>query len=219
MGYIAVVLLWVAAVHAQGSGYRLTADQLVIDRAAHWRAWEFPVGTLTIDGSGTVTPFELRRNTDATKDIIHFLRLHPPEDLAREKAAEEIELADAIMGLTTTLALRYLEEVVQGDDPWCAFVSFEEPHDPFIASREFYGRYAEQELPPSPNADDDLADRPGLYRRAQGIWRQLNEEHKRAARACYFASISEIDAQFGRVIDFLVGMGRLDPRYRRHAAF
>ena len=116
------------------------------------------------------------------------------------------------MGLTTTLALRYLEEVVQGDDPWCAFVSFEEPHDPFIASREFYGRYAEQELPPPPNADDDLADRPGLYRRAQGIWRQLNEEHKRAARACYFASISEIDAQFGRVIDFLEGTGQT----RRH---
>ena len=100
--------------------------------------------------------------------------------------------------------------MVQGDDPWCAFVSFEEPHDPFIAGREFYDRYAEQELPPPPNADDDLADRPGLYRRAQGIWRQLNEEHKRAARACYFASISEIDAQFGRVIDFLAGMGKLD---------
>ena len=33
MRYIAVVLLWVAAVHAQGSGYRLTANQLVINRA------------------------------------------------------------------------------------------------------------------------------------------------------------------------------------------
>ena len=96
MRYIAIVLLWVVAVHAQGSGYRLTADQLVIDRAAHWRAWEFPVGTLTIDASGTVTPFALRRNTDATKDIVHFLRLHPPEDLAREKETEEIALADAI---------------------------------------------------------------------------------------------------------------------------
>lgn len=95
MRYMAVVLLWVAAVHAQG-GYRLTADQLVIDRAAHWRAWEFPVGTLTIDPSGAVTPFALRRNIDATEDIVHFLRLHPPEDLARDKAVEAIELADAI---------------------------------------------------------------------------------------------------------------------------
>ncbi len=96
MSYIAVVLLWTAAAHAQGGGYRLTADQLVIDRAVHWRAWEFPVGTLAIDASGAVTPFELRRHTDATKDIVHFLRLHPPEDLGRAKAAEEIALADAI---------------------------------------------------------------------------------------------------------------------------
>lgn len=96
MRYMAVVLLWVAAGHAQGGGYRLTADQLVIDRAAHWRAWEFPVGTLAIDPSGAVTPFALRRNIDATKDIVYFLRLHPPEALARDKAAEDIELADAI---------------------------------------------------------------------------------------------------------------------------
>lgn len=95
MRYMAVVLLGVAAVHAQG-GYRLTADQLIINRAAHWRAWEFPVGTLTIDPSGAVTPFALRRNIDATQDIVHFLRLHPPEDLARDKVVEAIELADAI---------------------------------------------------------------------------------------------------------------------------
>lgn len=96
MRYMAVVLLWGVAGYAQGGGYRLTADQLVIDRAAHWRAWEFPVGTLTIDPSGAVTPFALRRNIDATEDIVHFLHLHPPEDLARDKAAEDIELADAI---------------------------------------------------------------------------------------------------------------------------
>ena len=114
------------------------------------------------------------------------------------------------LGITTTLALRYLEQAVEGDDPRCAFVSFQEPHDPFITSREFYDRYAREELPPPPNADDNLADRPGLYRRAQGIWRQLDEQQKREARACYYGSISEVDEQFGRVIDFLEGAGQLD---------
>lgn len=114
------------------------------------------------------------------------------------------------MGLTTTLALRYLKEAVQGREPWCAFVSLEEPHDPFIAGRAWYDHYAAQPLPPPPNAEDDLADRPGLYRRAQGIWRPLDEEQKRTARACYFASISEIDAQFGRVLNFLEETGNLD---------
>lgn len=114
------------------------------------------------------------------------------------------------MGLATTLALRYLEEAVKGAAPWCCFLSLQEPHDPFIATRSVHEHYARQDIPPPPNADDSLADRPGLYRRAQGIWQQLSEAEKRAARTCYFASISEIDAQFARVVDFLEGTGQLD---------
>lgn len=114
------------------------------------------------------------------------------------------------MGITTTLAQRFLQDATQGMQPWCCFVSFVEPHDPFIAQRDVYESYAAQELPPPPNADDDLADRPGLYRRAQGIWRQLDEAQKRTARACYYASITEIDAQFGRLLDLLEESGQLD---------
>ena len=114
------------------------------------------------------------------------------------------------MGLSTTLALRYLEEAVKGEDPWCCFLSFQEPHDPFITERSVYERYAALDIPPPLNADDPLQDRPALYRRAQGIWSQLSEEDKREARTCYFGSITEIDAQFQRVVDFLEGAGKLD---------
>jgi choline-sulfatase len=92
---------------------------------------------------------------------------------------------------------------VKGDAPWCAFVSFVEPHDPFITQREYFEYYMGQELPEAPNAHDDLADRPGLYRRAQRIWRQVSPEQKREARACYYGSITEIDAQFGRILNWL----------------
>lgn len=114
------------------------------------------------------------------------------------------------MGITTSMALGFLEEVAEEPDPWCCFVSFVEPHDPFIAHRDFYARYADLDLPPPPNAEDDLADRPGLYRRAQGIWKQLSEAEKREARACYYASISEIDGQFGRLLDYLEASGQRD---------
>ena len=76
---------------------------------------------------------------------------------------------DRPMGLSTTLALRYLEDAVKGKEPWCCFLNFQEPHDPFITERSFYERYAALDIPPPPNADDPLEDRPGLYRRAQGI--------------------------------------------------
>ena len=120
--------------------------------------------------------------------------------------------ANRSMGVTTSMALRFLKEEkereAEGPEPWCCFVSFFEPHDPYVAQRAFYARYADRDLPPPANADDDLADRPGLYRRAQRIWKQLSEEEKRTARACYYASISEIDGQFGRLLDYLDESGQ-----------
>ena len=107
------------------------------------------------------------------------------------------------MGLTTNLALNYLRDAVNQDDPWCCFVSFQEPHDPYVTDRRHYDYYARKTVQPPPNADDDLEDRPALYRRAQGIWRQFSQEQKNEARVCYFASITELDAQFGRLLNFL----------------
>jgi hypothetical protein len=52
------------------------------------------VGTLEIDEVGTITPSFLRRNTNATEDILDFLRLHPPKKIGKEP--EEIVLIDAI---------------------------------------------------------------------------------------------------------------------------
>ncbi|MBT3605667.1 MAG: sulfatase-like hydrolase/transferase [Candidatus Latescibacteria bacterium] len=114
------------------------------------------------------------------------------------------------MGLSTTLALRYLENAVKQEDPWCCFLSFQEPHDPYITERSVYEHYANIDIPPPPHADDPLTDRPGLYRRAQGIWKQLSEKDKREARTCYFGSITEVDTQFQRVVDFLERTGVLD---------
>lgn len=124
-----------------------------------------------------------------------------------DRAAEERS-----MGLTTSMALRFLQEEREKPEaerqPWCCFVSLFEPHDPYVAGRETFKSYINQELPPPPSADDDLADRPGLYRRAQRIWRQLAPEEKREARACYYSSISEIDGQFGRLLDYLEASGQ-----------
>ncbi len=114
------------------------------------------------------------------------------------------------MGIVTTLALEFLAESADSAEPWCCFVSLPEPHDPYITDREHFAHYANQPLPEPPNAEDDLTDRPGLYRRAQGIWRQLNAEQRHQARACYFASIGEIDEQFGRVLDYLDATGQVE---------
>jgi len=103
-------------------------------------------------------------------------------------------------GLNTGRAMEFLDEALQGEAPWCCFVSVLEPHDPFVCGREAWSRYEVDSLPLAPNAFDDLADRPGLYRKAARTWSGLSERQRREAMACYYATITEIDTQFGKLL-------------------
>ncbi len=69
------------------------------------------------------------------------------------------------VGLHTTHALQWLDGVIGGDDPWCCYVSVNEPHDPFIVGKDAFDRYDPAQIPVPDNWHDDLAGRPGLYRK------------------------------------------------------
>ncbi|MEZ4736122.1 MAG: sulfatase-like hydrolase/transferase [Caldilineaceae bacterium] len=114
------------------------------------------------------------------------------------------------MGIRTQLALDFLDEVLAGDDPWCCFVSVLEPHDPFVCGEEAFAHYDVDALELPPNLHDDLAGRPGIYRKAARVWRHWSDRQHREAAACYYASITEIDQQFGRLLDRLETAGQLD---------
>ena len=112
------------------------------------------------------------------------------------------------MGVTTDLALRFLEETAERPDPWCCFVSITEPHDPFVAGEEAFAQYDPDAWELPPNVHDDLAGRPGIYRKAGRTWQDMTDQHHREAATCYHASITEIDTQFGRLLDFLDRSGQ-----------
>lgn len=114
------------------------------------------------------------------------------------------------MGVSVSLTQDYLGEVMQSGEPWCCFVSVTEPHDPYVTSREFFERYDVDAIEPQPNWDDDLAGRPNLYRKAQRVFAGMTQRQKKEAAACYYASITEIDDQFGRLIDQVEAAGQLD---------
>lgn len=114
------------------------------------------------------------------------------------------------MGTSTSAALEYLETVLLQDAPWCCFVSLLEPHDPFVAGEKAFSLYDVDRLPLASNASDTLAGRPGLYRKAAQIFADMSDHQKREAAACYYASITEIDAQYGRLITKLEKTGELE---------
>ena len=114
------------------------------------------------------------------------------------------------LGVRTALALEFLDQALAGTEPWCCFVSVNEPHDPFICGEEAFGRYDVDALKLPPNVHDDMAGRPGIYRKAARTWRRMTDRQHREAAACYYASITEVDGQFGRLIDRVDRAGQLD---------
>lgn len=118
--------------------------------------------------------------------------------------------AERGMGTVTRHAASFLEEALASAQPWCCFVSVVEPHDPYVTSREAFARYDVDALPVPPNWDDDLAGRPGLYRKSARAFAAMTERQKKEAAACYYASITEIDAQFGRLIAMVEAAGQTE---------
>ena len=114
------------------------------------------------------------------------------------------------MGIITELAEDFLDEVLKNSDPWCCFASITEPHDPFIAGQAAFDLYNPDELELPPNVYDDLQGRPGIYRKVARVWEGMTDKGKREAADCYYASITEIDAEFGRLIKKVEDAGQLD---------
>lgn len=114
------------------------------------------------------------------------------------------------VSVPVNLASKWLREVIGADAPWCCCVSLPEPNEELICSRESFSRYDPASIHMPANMADELADKPALYRRAQQMWRDMGEDDWRRLRACYYARVSEVDAQFGCLLDLLNTAGELE---------
>ncbi|MBS1252970.1 MAG: Arylsulfatase [Anaerolineales bacterium] len=106
----------------------------------------------------------------------------------------------------------FLRQAVRDDPsrPWALFLSTEAPHDPYVAPREYYARYDPADIPRPPSFDDDLSDRPAIYRRIQRVWDSLDWPQFAEATTCYYAFCSLVDDQVGRILDMLDELGQVD---------
>jgi len=114
------------------------------------------------------------------------------------------------IGHVYELTSEWLNDLTNGDDPWCCFASAHAPHDPFVVGAEAFSQYDPDVLQLSPNAHDDLADRPGLYRKLTRVWDNMTEDQHRTCMACYMAMITEVDQFFGRLLKQLDESGQAD---------
>ena len=95
-----------------------------------------------------------------------------------------------------------------GQKPFCCFVSTIEPHDPYVAPKSCFDLYDPEAIPLPASFSDELGNKPEVLRRMKGVWRDLTESQWRTIRASYWAVITFLDREIGRLIDVLKETGQ-----------
>ena len=129
--------------------------------------------------------------------------------------------ADGPVGFLTDAVIEYLR--TKGPEPWFVHVSYRAPHPPFIASTPFNSMYGPDGVPPpvrAPTPEEEASQHPYLawhlyHQRGSGVaWDhdprdnlKLGDREIRQARANYYAMMSEVDAQIGRLLESLHASG------------
>lgn len=120
-----------------------------------------------------------------------------------EAVGGDLEMAD---GMAATKAIELLAE--HRDGPFFIALGFVRPHVPLVAPEEYFRDYPEQEMILAEVPDDDLDD-VGKATRAYKTTASLKIEREDmpGILSAYYASVSHMDAQVGRVLDALDELG------------
>jgi len=92
------------------------------------------------------------------------------------------------------------------NDPFFMALGFVRPHVPFVAPSEFFDRYPLHKIKPYVNPPGDLDDIPALVPKiigAQAHDMKMNGDQIREALRAYYAAITFMDSQLGRVLQTL----------------
>lgn len=118
-------------------------------------------------------------------------------------------------GLTAKLALRKLQELASRDQPFFLGVGFFKPHLPFNAPKKYWDMYKEADIPLTPSPDIPVnintmslheSGEFNGYRKGEekaSLSKPLSDAYARKLRHGYYAGVSYIDAQIGKVLDEL----------------
>ena len=122
-------------------------------------------------------------------------------------------------GLTTQLAISKLQELKNQDKPFFMGVGFFKPHLPFNAPKKYWDLYDRDSIPlsPFPNIPENINlkslhesgefNQYALGDEKAGLEKSVSDAYAKKLRHAYFASISYIDAQIGKLRNELENLG------------
>ncbi|WP_461533077.1 sulfatase [Sinomicrobium sp.] len=139
--------------------------------------------------------------------------------------AKAFEIADVdddayYDGAQTTMAVKKLQELKDKQQPFFLSVGFYRPHLPFNAPKKYWDMYKSEDIPLATNpytpkdsplfavhGDAELRAYTGSHDLPKPQDDPLDEERQRVLKHAYYASVSYIDAQIGRLLDELDRLG------------
>lgn len=131
----------------------------------------------------------------------------------------EVEDTGYVDGLTANLAIEKLRELKNRKQPFFLGVGFFKPHLPFTAPKKYWDMYDEDSLPLAPvrripeNSSAKSLHNSGEFNgyklgdEKASLKSPVSEAYERKLRHAYFACISYVDAQIGRVLAELKRLG------------
>lgn len=113
-------------------------------------------------------------------------------------------------GLIATEAIKTLAQKKSDGSPFFLAVGFFRPHTPYVAPKKYFDMYPLSTIPLAKEIPDDLDDvpKPALFT-IPSNW-GLGKDSQRLAKRAYYAVISFMDAQVGRVVHALDSLGLAD---------
>jgi iduronate 2-sulfatase len=116
-------------------------------------------------------------------------------------------------GMVATESIKLMKKYVGEGQPFFLGVGFYKPHTPFVAPKKYFDLYDidQIEVPTVPDGYFDTIPEPAvkslISRKAEA---ELSDELAKKSILAYWATISFVDAQIGRVLDALDEMGQRD---------
>jgi len=123
-------------------------------------------------------------------------------------------------GLNANLAVRKLRDLSAKNQPFLLSVGFFKPHLPFNSPKKYWDLYEREDVSLSPNPVvpentpslllHSSREFFGNYRKGQeygGLSERISDNYAREIRHAYFAAVSYVDAQIGKVLKALEDLG------------
>lgn len=99
---------------------------------------------------------------------------------------------------------------VQKDQPFFMAVGFYRPHCPFVAPQKYFDMYPLKDIKLPEYRTDDWDSKPEAAKNNGKLFWGLNSDESKEIVRAYYASISFMDAQVGKLLDGLEELGLMD---------